>query len=165
MTYTLTSWQDEPSVATPFTSANMLLYNAAINDLDSRVRVAASVLTVTTVATANYTALAQQFVPVSTASGSVTITLPSSPPDGTQIGVKHVVRGSSNVVTLASAGTDTFNTATGPTAITLPGLNQSALLQYVDAQDLWIIIAEDTPLNQTTARAIAMSMVLGSFSP
>lgn len=165
MSYTLTNWQDEPSQSTPFTAANMLLYNAAINDLDSRIGQAAAVLTVTTVATANYTALAQQFVPVSTASGSVTITLPASPPDLTQIGVKHVVRGSSNIVTLASSGSDTFNTPTGPTAISLPGLNQSALLQYVDAQGLWLFLAEDTPLNQTTARSIAMSMVLGAFSP
>lgn len=165
MTYTLTNWQDEPSVATPFTSANMLLYNSAINDLDSRIATAASVLTVVSVASTNYTALAQQFVPVNTAAGSVTITLPASPPDLTQIGVKHVVRGGSNIVTLAAAGTDTFNTATGPVAISLPGVNQSALLQYSDAQGLWIVISEDTPLNQTTARAIAMSMVLGSFSP
>lgn len=165
MTYTLTNWQDEPSEATPLTASNMLLYNAAINDLDSRVTQAQAVLTVTTVATANYTALAQQFVPVSAVSGPVTVTLPASPPDLTQIGVKLVARLGSNSVTIAAAGVDTFNTTSGPTAITLSGLNQSALLQYVDAQDLWIVLAEDAPLNQTTARAIAMSMVLGAFSP
>lgn len=165
MTYTLTNWVDEPSEATPLTASNMLLYNAAINDLDSRIELAAAVLTVTTVATANVTALAQQFVPVSTVAGPVAITLPASPPDLTQIGVKHVARLGSNAVTIAASGTDTFNTTTGPTTITLPGLNQSALLQYVTAQGLWIVLAEDTPLSQTTARAIAMSMVLGSFSP
>jgi len=165
MTYTLTNWQDEPSEATPLTASNMLLYNAAINDLDSRIGLAAAVMTVTTVATANVTALAQQFVPVSTAAGPVTITLPAAPPDLTQIGVKLVSRLGSNAVTISVSGTDTFNTTSGPTTITLPGLNQSALLQYVAAQGLWIVLAEDTPLSQTTARAIAMSMVLGSFSP
>jgi hypothetical protein len=165
MSYTLTNWQDEPSEATPLTASNMLLYNAAINDLDDRVAQAASVLTVTTVATSNYTALAQQFVPVSTVAGPVTITLPASPPDLTQIGVKHVARLGSNAVTIAAAGSDTFNTSTGPVVISLPSLSQSALLQYVDAQGLWIVISEDTPLSQTTARSIAMSMVLGAFSP
>jgi hypothetical protein len=165
MTYTLTNWQDEPSVSTPFTSANMLLYNAAINDLDSRITQAAAVLTVVNVVTSNYTALAQQFVPVSAVSAPVTVTLPASPPDLTQIGVKLVARLGSNSVTIASSGSDTFNTATGPTTITLSGLNQSALLQYVDAQTLWIVVSEDAPLVQTTSRAIAMSMVLGAFSP
>lgn len=165
MTYTLTSWVDEPAETTPFTSANMLLYNAAINDLDSRVGLAAPVLNVVGVVTNDYTALAQQFVPVSTVAGAVTVSLPSSPPDATQVGVKLVARLGSNAVTIAASGSDTFNTATGPVTISLPGLNQSALLQYADAQGLWIVIAEDTPLNQTTARSIAMSMVLGAFSP
>ena len=165
MPYTLTNWQDTPSQSTPITSANLLLYNAAINDLDSRVSQAAPVVTVVNTVTANYTALVNQFVPVSTASGSVTITLPAAPADGSRIGAKQVVRGALNVVTIAASGADTFNTPTGPTAVTLSGLNQAAIFQYVHAAGLWINVSDDIPLTQTTSRAIAMSMVLGAFSP
>ena len=165
MPYTLTNWQDLPSNATPFTSANMLLYNAAINDLDSRVALTTPVMTVVNVVSVNYTALINQFVPVNTAAGSVTITLPAAPVDGSRCGAKQVVRIVPNTVTIAASGTDTFNTPTGPTAVTLSGLNQAAIFQYVAAAGLWINISDDVPLSQTTSRSIAMSMVLGAFSP
>lgn len=37
MAYTLPAWQDTPSASTPASSANFLEYNAAINDMDSRI--------------------------------------------------------------------------------------------------------------------------------
>ena len=49
-----------------------------------------SALTQTAVQTANYTALPNQLVPVSTASGNVTITLPQGAPSGSIVGVKMV---------------------------------------------------------------------------
>lgn len=165
MTYTLTNWQDLPSNATPFTSVNMLLYNSAINDLDGRVALATPIMTVVGVVSVNYTALINQFVPVNTTAGSVTITLPSAPVDGSRCGAKQVVRTVPNTVTVAAGGTDTFNTPTGPVTVTLSGLNQSAIFQYVAATGVWINISDDVPVSQTTSRAIAMSMVLGAFSP
>lgn len=165
MPYTLTAWQDEPSLATPFSSSNLLVYNAAINDIDSRILLTQAAMSVTSVQTANYTALINQFVPVDTTAGSITITLPQSPVDQARVGIKQVVRAGSNMVIVAAAGTDTFNTPTGPVVVSLQGLNQAAIFQYVDASDVWINISDDTPLSQTTGRAIAMSMVLGAFSP
>lgn len=165
MTYTMTNWVDEPAETTPFTSANMLFYNAAINDLDSRVDQAQPVMTVVAVQTSGYTALINQFVPVSTASGSVTVSLPSAPADGSRVGAKQIARAAPNIVTIAAGGADTFNTVAGPTAITLVGLNQAAIFQYVAAIGVWINISDDVPLAETTSRAIAMSMVLGAFCP
>ena len=165
MTYPMTNWVDEPAETTPFTSANMLLYNAAINDLDDRVSQSQPVMTVIGVQSAGYTALINEFIPVSTLSGSVTITLPSAPADGSRIGVKQIARVPPNVVTIQAGGADTFNTVTGPTAVTLSGLNQSSTYQYVAATGVWISIAADVPLAESTARAIGMSMVLGAFCP
>ena len=36
MVYTLPAWADSPSTATPLSAANLLLYNSAIDDLDTR---------------------------------------------------------------------------------------------------------------------------------
>lgn len=165
MSYVMTSWQDAPSNSTPLTAENLLPYNAAINDLDVRVAAAQAVMVITGAQTGNYTALVNQFVPVDTTTTSVTISLPSAPPDLSRVGAKHIIRGGLNIVTMATSGTDTFNKTTGPTAVTLSGVNQAAIFQYVAATGVWMNISDDTPLTTTTARAIAMSMVLGAFSP
>lgn len=166
MSYTMTNWQDSPSQATPMTSANMLLYNAAINDIDSRIIQTEQVMTIAgTVVTANSTALANQFLLVNTTASSLTVTLPAAPADQSRVGVKHVVRGGLNTITIAASGTDVFNTSTGPTVITVSGVNQAVILQYVVSSGLWVTTSEVTPLSLTTTRAIAMSMVLGAFSP
>jgi hypothetical protein len=60
------------------------------------VGIKASRLTATGVKTAAYSAVAGDFVPVDTTSGAVTITLPASAGDKTQIGVMMVVQGSTN---------------------------------------------------------------------
>lgn len=165
MAYTLTNWQDSPSIVTPLTASNLLLYNSAINDIDTRIVGCQADLTVAAVQTSNYTATVNQIVPVNTTSGSVTVTFPTSPADGSQLVVRHVVRGGANIVTLQLGGSNTFNTTTGPTSATLPALSQSAEFQYVAATGVWLGVAADVPLSATTARSIAMSMVLGAFSP
>jgi hypothetical protein len=100
---------------------------------------------------------------VDTTSASWAVTFPTAPVDQSRVGVKQVVRGGSNVVTLLLGGTDKFNTTTGPTSLTLSALNQAAIFQYVAATGVWINISDDVPLPASTARAIAMSMVFGTF--
>lgn len=165
MSYSLTNWQDSPSSATPLTAANLLLYNAAINDIDTRIDERQAAMIATAVQTSAYTASINQLIPVDTTAGSVVITFPTAPDDGSQVGVKQVARAGANVVTLQLGGSDTFNTTTGPQTATLQALNQSAIYQYVAATGVWLNIADDVPLSATTARSIAMSMVLGAFSP
>jgi limonene-1,2-epoxide hydrolase len=78
------------------------------------VGIKASRLTATGVKTAAYSAVAGDFVPVDTTSGAVTITLPASAGDKTQIGVMMVVQGSTNAVTVAASGSDRFNMSRPP---------------------------------------------------
>lgn len=165
MTYPLTSWQDSPSNVTPLTSSNLLLYNSAINDIDTRINSKQAQLVVTGVQTSNYTALVQQFVLVDTTSGSVTVTFPAAPPDGSMIGVKHVVRGGINTVSAQLGGADSFNTVSGPQTFTFADRSQGATFQYVASTAVWVAVAADVPASAATVRAIAMAMVLGAFVP
>jgi hypothetical protein len=142
LTYTLTNWQDEPSTSTPLSATNLNLYNAAINDIDTRINARQPAMTVASVQTGAYTATANQFVPVDTTNASVTITFPAAPANGTLIGAKQVVRGGSNTVTLQLSGADKFNTTTGPTTATLTVLNQGALYQYNSSTAVWMDVAE-----------------------
>src|ERR1700756_1966735 len=130
-TYTsiLTTFVDSPSTATPVDAANLNPYTYAINDLDTRVT-ALGHLTVTAKKTANYTANPNEIVPVDTTGGSITVTLPTAPAIGTQVGAQQVVRGGTNTVTLHTGGSDVFNTTGGPATWTLTLLNEDAFFQY-----------------------------------
>lgn len=106
----------------------------------------------TTVKTTNYTALAQDFVPVDTTSGAITITLPTAPADKVLLGVKMIGQGSTNTVTIASGGSDVFNTTGGPTTRILTLLNQAIVLQYKASSGIWYVLADDLPLAQLDTR-------------
>lgn len=175
MAYTLPAWQDTPSTATALNAANLLLANAAINDLDTRVAAAEADLVMTAVKTTNYSAAASEFVRVDTTSGNVTVTLPTAPANGIQVGVKHVVRAGTNAVTVAVGGSDHFNIPTGPTTDTLTLLNDSAYYQYVSATAVWVAISDDSSLSQldvryknvpvtlTDAATVATNAALGNY--
>lgn len=102
------------------------------------------------VQTGNYTANANQIVPVSTASGNVTVTLPNAPMAGTIVGVKMVTQGGSNTVTVATQSADVINKAGGGTSLTLKLLNQGVLLQY--GAGIWMTLSDDLPLSQLDSR-------------
>jgi hypothetical protein len=111
------------------------------------------VLQPTAVKTSAYNAVANDFVPVDTTSGNVTITLPTAPADTTQVGVKQVIRGGTNTVTVACGGTDTINRTSGSTSrvITLNG--ESLVLQYKASGGIWYIVATDLPYASLLANA------------
>lgn len=104
-----------------------------------------SFLVPTTVKTANYTASANDFVPVDSTSGNITVTLPTTPTDGTQVGVKQVIRGGTNTVIIAAGGADVFNKASGPTTLTITVVNGSFVMQYKTSSAIWYVIADDLP--------------------
>jgi lysophospholipase L1-like esterase len=108
--------------------------------------------TVTAVKTTNYSAAANEFVPVDTTSGNVTVTFPTAPADGTRIGVKHVVRGSTNTVGLALGGSDVFNVSGGATTGTITLLNQGAIFQYKSSSAIWYASSTDLALSQLDSR-------------
>lgn len=109
-------------------------------------------LTPTVNKTANYTANPFDFVLVDTTSGTITVTFPTAPPDGTRIGVKQVVRGGINTVALALGGSDVFNVSGGSNTGSLMLLNQAGLWQYVASGAIWVTISTDVPLSQLDAR-------------
>lgn len=115
----------------------------------------------TAVKTANYTAAAQDLVPVDTTAGGVTVTLPSAPGDGSRVTVKHVIQGGTNVVTVACAGSDVFNKTGGSTSMTLPLAAQSIELQYKATGAIWYVAAGDLPLSALTALLIPDPLTVG----
>jgi hypothetical protein len=175
MTYTLPAWADLPATTSALNTANLSLYNTAINDLDTRVAAAQTDMAVTAVKTSAYTAAAYDYVPVDTTSGNVTVTLPTAPADKVNVGVKQVVRGGVNTVTIAAGGSDHFNTAAGPTTDTLTLLGDGAVYQYVAATSVWVSQSDDSSLAQldiryknvpvtlTFASTLATNAALGNY--
>lgn len=120
--------------------------------------------TVTAVKTANYTAAANEFVPVDTTSGNVTITLPAAPADKTQVGVKHVVRGGTNTVTVTRAGSDVFNVAGGATSLALTLVNQGVALTYKASSSIWYATSVDLPLSGLDSRFLQLGNNLSDLA-
>jgi hypothetical protein len=121
-------------------------------------------LTVTAVKTAGYTAAANEFVPVDTTAGPVTITFPTAPADGTRVGAKHVVRGGTNTVLFALGGSDVINVAGGSTSGTLlTVLNQAVVFQYRAASAVWYATGDDIPLSQLDLRFLATASNLSDL--
>jgi hypothetical protein len=117
---------------------------------------AAGRLIPTGVKTGGYTAAPGDFVRVSTASATVTITLPAAPADQSAVAVKLVTQGGTNAVTIAAAGTDVFNVGGGITSLTLARLFQTVTFQYVAANHVWLVTSSDPALTlDSTATDIA----------
>jgi hypothetical protein len=99
---------------------------------------ASTPLTTTATKTANYTASANERVPVDTTSGAITVTLPTAPADGTAVEVGHIIQGSTSAVTIARGGsTDVFNKTGGSTSVTLSTVNQKMYFTYIAALSVW----------------------------
>jgi len=113
----------------------------------------------TTVKTGAYTAVAQEYVPCDTTSASFTVTLPTTPADKTTMGVKMVVQGGTNTVTVNTGGSDVFNKAGGASSLTLSLLAQGVLLQYKASAGIWYILADDLTLAQLDLRYAPISTV------
>lgn len=101
----------------------------------------------TAVKTSAYTAAVKDLIPVNTTSGNVTITLPTAPADKSIIGVKMIIQGGTNQVSIAAGGSDVFNKTGGSTSLTLKLVNQCVLLQYSTSGAIWYVYGEDTPLS------------------
>lgn len=110
-------------------------------------------LTQTAVKTSAYTALPNQLVPVSTAGGAVTITLPTGTPAGSLVAVKMVTQSGTNAVTITSVAGDVFNKAGGSTTLTLSLLNQGVVLEY--QAGIWLVLADDLALSGLDSRYVA----------
>jgi hypothetical protein len=87
--------------------------------------------------TANYTANPFELVNCDISAASFKVTLPSAPADKTVIYVKLNVLGTGNYLTIATSGTDKFNTPTGTVEIYMYLFGEYAQLQYCSVTGLW----------------------------
>jgi hypothetical protein len=154
MTYTPHTWVDG-SLATPLSAARLNEIEAGLVAVDTDQATRQPALVATAVKTAAYTAAAKDLVPVSLASGSVTITLPTAPADKTQVGVQVATAGGGNSLTIAASGSDVFRKAGGATTLTLSLIGQGVVLQYKASTSIWYVISEDTPLSGLDGRYVA----------
>lgn len=92
--------------------------------------------TVTAVKTGTYTAAAKELIPCDASGGAFTVTLPAAPADKTRILIKKIDT-SANAVTIARAGSDVFEKASGATSLTLTLTFQSVLLTYHSSAAIW----------------------------
>jgi hypothetical protein len=120
-----------------------------VSDLASK----SQLLIPTATKTANYTAVAGDYVLVDLSSASVTVTLPSALPDRTRIGWKIVAQAATpNTLTIQAAGLDRFTTTSGPQSVTATLTGQAAIAQYAAGNAVWLIQSDDLPLTQLDAR-------------
>jgi len=117
----------------------------------------AQALIPTAVKTSAYTANAGDFIPVDTSSGSVVITLPTTPATGTRVEIKMINTAvnttngyGNNTVTFNVGGSDVINKA-GTTSGTIELLNQAVMLQYNSTNGVWYVQSDDLPLSSTVS--------------
>lgn len=91
--------------------------------------------------TANYTAVAWDYVPVDTTGGAVQITLPASQPDAVQVHVHHVA--GTYPCTVVSPSPP-FNVSGGPTTMGV-SLGETAQCLYEQSQNRWYLNAAPSP--------------------
>lgn len=97
----------------------------------------------TAVQTGNYAAAPGDFVPVDASGGSVTVTLPAQPSDGTEVGVETIALTGPNAVTLTCGAHDALDRAMGDRSLTLTAVNQMVLLRYQATTKIWYRLAQN----------------------
>lgn len=118
-------------------------------------------LKLTAVKTANYTAVNNDLVAADISASSWTVQLPTAPPDQTIIGAKVVkVATVSNafLLTVATGGSDVFDSAGGSTTSTLALLNQQITYIYNASQAVWTVCLANLSRSRVSSnRPVAVS--------
>ena len=104
-------------------------------------------LTPVTVQTANYTAHANELVPVNLSWGSFAVTLPTAPADGTQVMVDVVIIGTTWVCEVKCWGTDKFVRVGWPTSLYMNLQTENVKLQYQSSTGIWFVTPAAAPSN------------------
>lgn len=102
-----------------------------------------------TLKTANYTAVAGDFVIMNNASGNTTTTLPSAPPNGTMVGLLNVTTGG-GTATLAAGGSDTIRGSTTSSAAAASSQYQTLVVIYNSASSVWEPVVADVNKGYTS---------------
>lgn len=129
-------------------TANTLFFNGTFSGLGTSA--SPVYLYKITPKTANYTSVAGDFIPFDTTISSLTDGLPSAPADGTIIGAKMVIQGSTNTVTVNTSGSDVINKTGGSTSFVISLVNQGVSFQYHSG--IWYVMNDDLPLGALDTR-------------
>lgn len=139
-------------------NAAIAIGESAVTNLIADLAAKAFGLVRTAVKTANYTAVASDLVACNTTGGAFTVTLPTAPADGTRCAVKLVIQGGTSAVTVASAGSDVFNVAGGPTTRTVALLNEASVFVYQASTAIWTTVENNFPLPAADLRYVLQSL-------
>lgn len=140
------------TTAAPTVAVNTIA-ESKVTNLVSDLALRTQVVLPTATKTANYTAVAGDYVFADLSSSSWTLTLPTLVPDRTRIGWKVVAQAATpNTLTISTSGLDHFTMSSGPATVTATLSGQSAIAQYVAASNIWVIASDDLPLSQLDAR-------------
>lgn len=112
-------------------------------------------------ATSTYTAVAQDFVPVDLTNNNVAVTLPTTPADGTWVGVKTVILVAGNYTTITCGGSDVINKTGGSTSATQSTQGHSQIFQYKASSGIWYVIADDKP---STERVVPITAASNTYT-
>src|SRR5689334_18953750 len=91
----------------------------------------------TPVKSRDYTAAAEDFVPVDASGGAVTVTLPAAPGDRSQVGIGVIAIAVPYVVSGACGEGDVLIRVGGTTSMSLAIANQEVVLQYETSSKIW----------------------------
>lgn len=108
----------------------------------------------------NYTATPSELVRVNTTAGSFTVTLPTTPTDGTSIGIIDVMSMfGTNALTVASSGSDTIE---GDTSVILDISHTYAEFIYSTSTANWLL--KGTPTNNSSVINTIVDDISNQFS-
>jgi len=97
--------------------------------------------TITATHTTTTTVPANTMTPFNVSTFNVNALLPTSPINGTVCGVALIGTTGGNTVTVNTGGTIPINKSGGPTTLVISQLNQTVILEYVSATNVWQILA------------------------
>ena len=108
-----------------------------------------STLAPTAVKTTTYAAAVGDYVRCSTAGGGFTVTLPTTPADGSQVAVAIVTDqpppNNTALLTIACGGTDVLEQPGGVASATMGPAGSMVLLQYHASDGTWVVIERRLP--------------------
>lgn len=160
MTYTSPTWVDVPPGTLPppgapaLDAANLQPLTDAVAGLSAGAATEAA-LAPTVVKAANYTLVAGDLVPFDLTAASRIGTLPTTPPDKSQVLAYIKLFGTGHTLTLTAGGSDLIeqtNGTTGTTVVRSAGAGESVWLQYDHPNALWRQLPDRIPLSLLDAR-------------
>jgi chitodextrinase len=143
-------------------------YTRIINGNSLILDAAVTSFTPTTTKTAAYTASAGDLIPVDVSGGNVTVTLPTSAADKSQIVAYLKAFTAGNALTIAAAAADLIESATGTatTATRSAGAGESIALQYDAPNGLWRQLADRIPISLLgRARVVVAQAYAATITP